>query len=470
VLDLRYATPTGTDYIMSSPVKKYLSSLGRSMSCEFTSSLPVVSAGSIRGCEPNYLFPSLSVPSNGGSLWEMGDVSGGNDLHKLVAPDSVCHSRAEGGYPSMNVPGLQLAPTFYDASPRVYDASPRVMDDLEVSYQHSADPAITPRSECGELFMAVNSNSRASHGVRSRSIHTSLPPPLPPLHFVSATGSCASSTVAATATGVSSRRSSLGSERSTVSGMTSQSPCSFRRDRSCSLPDTAEMDCFIQLDATWSSSLCDDVEPAYARYLQHHHVLSVLISKADAGMKRGVEPVMADGGLGGTYFLKDSVRNACIVCKPGDEEPNGPWNPHNTRTAKWAAYKGRIIPGFGMYREVATYLLNAGFVGVPPTALARVRHRLFRSNSILKSKPVPASARLSPSTTAAVFSMSKCCELCANKTRSTPSSKSLLDPSDYSSGVVNGSRTPSCSCACHRVGPYEIPKQRGVHWIVMNRV
>jgi hypothetical protein len=43
----------------------------------------------------------------------------------------------------------------------------------------------------------------------------------------------------------------------------------------------------------------------------------------------------------------------------------------------------RIVPGFGMYREVAAYILDDGFSGVPPTALAKVRHRFLRNEAYM---------------------------------------------------------------------------------------
>ena len=104
--------------------------------------------------------------------------------------------------------------------------------------------------------------------------------------------------------------------------------------------------------------------------------LPILISLVNEGMKNGVKPMLADGAMGGTYFLRDTQKNMTIVCKPGDEEPNSPHNPYqiSSHPSGWgAAYKGKILPGFGMYREVAAYLLDYGFAGVPPTQLARVR-------------------------------------------------------------------------------------------------
>lgn len=260
---------------------------------------------------------------------------------------------------------------------------------------------------------------------------------------------------------------------------TSSSPVSLppTRVRSCSLPGSGEMDCFVQLDATWLSVLQQqqqiDMKDGYD---QHNTLLSVLVSRADAGMKSGVDPTLADGALGGTYFLRDAQRSPCVVCKPGDEEPNGPWNPHSTprpagngssnasnnnnnnssnaNNAKWSSYKGRIIPGFGMYREVATYLLNGTFVGVPPTALARVRHRLFRSNSILRGKPIPTSTKsAAASTTTTTTATTNNVSPVTTTTSATNCSLMTTRSMDSNEAVGSYSSTPAAVLTCLGSGP-----------------
>jgi hypothetical protein len=400
------------------PVKKFPVHIGRSMSCaEFSTIPPQLSSTSIDS--ENYLFPCLEPPSVG--CWDLVNESVVSNGCGPVAPSS----------------SSVLSESYLGF---------RVMDDLDVNYHYpSSEASATPRSDCSDLYLAVNNNNNAAKVATINRVAT-RPIPLPPLNLPA--------TAAHTPVKDSTRRSlSMMTDRGCWSSscysarQTTQSPSTSRfRDRSCSLPDVAEMDCFIQLDTNWSVGLRNN-EPPNSYLVEHQNVLSVLVSKADAGMKSGIDPVLADGALGGTYFLRDSNRDPCIICKPGDEEPNAPWNPHSPRNTKWSAYKGRIIPGFGMYREVATYLLNGAFVGVPPTALARVRHRNFRSNSILKHKPVPIlnrSLNQSPATTIG----------------------SVLDSSDLSSnssGTIN-SRTSSMSSSISSIncGSYEVPKQRGV--------
>jgi hypothetical protein len=107
----------------------------------------------------------------------------------------------------------------------------------------------------------------------------------------------------------------------------------------------------------------------------HEHIqetdLVKKIPRADDGLKAGVRPILAEGAMGGTYFLRDRSKGIQLVFKPNDEEPFAPNNPHRSDN-KWNPYKGRIIPGFGMYREVAAFALDGGFAGVPPTAMAKV--------------------------------------------------------------------------------------------------
>lgn len=101
--------------------------------------------------------------------------------------------------------------------------------------------------------------------------------------------------------------------------------------------------------------------------------LPSLVQYADAGLKAAVDPVMAEDAMGGCYFLRDKSRSIQLVFKPSDEEPNAPNNPQKGGTYG-SAYRGRIVPGFGMYREVATYIIDTdNFAGVPPTEICKVR-------------------------------------------------------------------------------------------------
>lgn len=109
--------------------------------------------------------------------------------------------------------------------------------------------------------------------------------------------------------------------------------------------------------------------------------LATLLERADSGMRSGVRPFLAEGAMGGTYFFRDMTKKICVVFKPSDEEPMAPNNPHQQSHKYGAAYKGHITPGFGMFRELATYIIDRGMAGVPPTAIARARHQCFSKGS-----------------------------------------------------------------------------------------
>lgn len=49
----------------------------------------------------------------------------------------------------------------------------------------------------------------------------------------------------------------------------------------------------------------------------HLYDLPTLVSRADTGLKYGIDPTLAEGAMGGTYFLRDKGRLITVVCKPG---------------------------------------------------------------------------------------------------------------------------------------------------------
>lgn len=141
------------------------------------------------------------------------------------------------------------------------------------------------------------------------------------------------------------------------------------RQRSQTLPEHHDLGYFVSL------------EPQATIHGMHYSVLSSLLNRVESGLKSGVKPILADGALGGTYFLRDKNRSMCVVCKPGDEEPNAINNPYQSNQLQSGnlstsedSYKGNIVPGTGMYREVAAYVLDNGLAGIPATELGRVYH------------------------------------------------------------------------------------------------
>jgi hypothetical protein len=79
-------------------------------------------------------------------------------------------------------------------------------------------------------------------------------------------------------------------------------------------------------------------------------------------------------GIGGTYFIHNEQGQKLAVFKPTDEEPGAQFNPKEHQP------NPLLPPGGGSIREVAAYLLDNGFAGVPETyQISGIRHCSFNS-------------------------------------------------------------------------------------------
>jgi hypothetical protein len=134
-------------------------------------------------------------------------------------------------------------------------------------------------------------------------------------------------------------------------------------------------------------------------------VLRDLVSAVRAGMEKGNAPVMSSEGTGGAYFMQDASGHRHVaVFKPVDEEPMAANNPRGLPVSSTGEglKKGTRV-GEGALREVAAYILDhpvggrrsfvtgraaAGFAGVPPTALVRCMHKVFRQPDDGSVQPV----------------------------------------------------------------------------------
>lgn len=121
-------------------------------------------------------------------------------------------------------------------------------------------------------------------------------------------------------------------------------------------------------------------------------VIWQLIRSTFRGLDKGNQPVRSSEGCGGAYFMLDSAGQEYIsVFKPADEEPLALKNPKGLPQSKdgEGLKKGTKV-GEGALREVAAYILDhpksgprspyhseAGFAGVPPTALVKCLHGGF---------------------------------------------------------------------------------------------
>ncbi|XP_002985052.2 phosphatidylinositol 4-kinase gamma 6 [Selaginella moellendorffii] len=109
-----------------------------------------------------------------------------------------------------------------------------------------------------------------------------------------------------------------------------------------------------------------------------------LIQESCAGIERGVEPLPAQGGLGGAYYFRDRHGKKIAIVKPADEEPLAPNNPRGFvgRRLGQAGLSRSIRVGETGIREVAAYLLDHGhFAQVPATVLVKAVHPIFHINS-----------------------------------------------------------------------------------------
>ncbi|KAK8954114.1 Polyubiquitin 8 [Platanthera zijinensis] len=115
-------------------------------------------------------------------------------------------------------------------------------------------------------------------------------------------------------------------------------------------------------------------------------ILWDLIESTRAGLEKGKKPVMSSEGSGGVYFMFDATgRKYVAVFKPIDEEPMSENNPRGLPLSlDGEGLKRGTRVGEGALREAAAYILDhpiggprssssnqAGFAGVPPTALVR---------------------------------------------------------------------------------------------------
>jgi hypothetical protein len=94
------------------------------------------------------------------------------------------------------------------------------------------------------------------------------------------------------------------------------------------------------------------------------------------GLRAHQEPEAARDGMGGSYFFRDPSGHSAAIFKPCDEEPLAPNNPKGWEGRAMGApgYKPCVRVGEAALREVAAYLLDGGFAGVPAACLAHCNH------------------------------------------------------------------------------------------------
>ncbi|XP_063941614.1 phosphatidylinositol 4-kinase gamma 7-like [Daucus carota subsp. sativus] len=120
-----------------------------------------------------------------------------------------------------------------------------------------------------------------------------------------------------------------------------------------------------------------------------------LVEEIIEGVKIGVDPLPVSGGLGGAYYFRNNNGVNVAIVKPTDEEPFAPNNPKGLvgKALGQPGLKHSVRVGETGFREVAAYILDYDhFANVPPTALVKISHSIFNTNSvdakILKSKKI----------------------------------------------------------------------------------
>jgi len=94
--------------------------------------------------------------------------------------------------------------------------------------------------------------------------------------------------------------------------------CPITRPRAGTLPEKVLGNYCKLVDSTYFSHKSDWIVTTD---------LPQLVQRANLGLKCGVVPELADGALGGTYFLRDCDSRICVVFKPCDQEPHSFNNP-----------------------------------------------------------------------------------------------------------------------------------------------
>mmetsp|Transcript_26321 Transcript_26321/g.66180 ORF Transcript_26321/g.66180 Transcript_26321/m.66180 type:complete len:401 (+) Transcript_26321:213-1415(+) len=97
-----------------------------------------------------------------------------------------------------------------------------------------------------------------------------------------------------------------------------------------------------------------------------------LLELVHQGLEAGVRPTLCSEGIGGTYFLKSPSGETLGVYKPRDEEPGAINNPKSGMVPE-RSLPGDVPAETGYLRELAAYVLDKSFAGVPLTGLASLK-------------------------------------------------------------------------------------------------
>ncbi|KAI4387839.1 hypothetical protein MLD38_000233 [Melastoma candidum] len=119
-------------------------------------------------------------------------------------------------------------------------------------------------------------------------------------------------------------------------------------------------------------------------FSDHSFESKLFIKEIVKARKNGLEPIPVFGGLGGAYYLRNSVSENVAIVKPTDEEPYAPNNPKGFvgKALRQPGLKPSVRVGEMGFREVAAYLLDYDhFAKVPFTVLVKITHSIFNVNN-----------------------------------------------------------------------------------------
>ncbi|OEL14092.1 Phosphatidylinositol 4-kinase gamma 7 [Dichanthelium oligosanthes] len=108
-----------------------------------------------------------------------------------------------------------------------------------------------------------------------------------------------------------------------------------------------------------------------------------LVKDVARAIRKGVDPVPVNSGLGGAYYFRNSKGENAAIVKPNDEEPFAPNNPKGFigKSLGQPGLKRSVRVGETGFREVAAYLLDHdNSANVPPTVLVKISHTVFHMN------------------------------------------------------------------------------------------
>lgn len=107
--------------------------------------------------------------------------------------------------------------------------------------------------------------------------------------------------------------------------------------------------------------------------------LEGVIRLVQQGFERGLKPALTNDGTSGTYFLRGIDKKPKAVFKPIDEEAFAPNNPRGYVGAfGQQTLRSGVLSGEACIREVAAYMIDNNFSGVPPTTMVEATHDSFR--------------------------------------------------------------------------------------------